>query len=58
MKKTFDKSLYTQSEYGKLIGQSRHRVNQLIKEGKLDVVEINGAKLIKVKIDIKGGQNG
>ncbi len=39
--------LYTQSEYAKLIGVTRQRVNQMIKEGLLKVVEVNGAKLIK-----------
>ncbi len=38
--------LYTQTEYAKKIGVSRGRVNQMITEGKLKVVKINGGKLI------------
>jgi len=38
--------LYTQSEYAKKIGVSRARVNQMIKEGLLKVVTINGAVLV------------
>jgi len=39
--------LYTQSEYARKIGVTHARVNQMIKEGKLKVVVIKGATLIK-----------
>lgn len=39
--------LYTQTEYAKKIGVSQARINQMIKEKKLKIVVINGAKLIK-----------
>jgi len=42
------KDLYTQSEYAKLIGVTRQRVNQMLKEGSLNIVEVRGTKLIKV----------
>lgn len=48
MKKEIRKDLYTQSEYAKLIGISQPRVSQMIKEGKLNVVHVNGTILIKV----------
>lgn len=38
--------LYTQSEYAKKIGVSRARVNHMIRDNKLKVVEIKGAKLV------------
>ena len=38
--------LMTQSAYAKKKGISRGRVNQMIKEGKLETVEIEGAILI------------
>lgn len=41
------KDLYTQAEYARKIGKDRARINQMINEGLLKVVEINGAKLIK-----------
>ena len=41
------KDLYTQSEYAKVIGLTRGRVNQMIKEGKVTPLKINGAILIK-----------
>ena len=40
--------LYTQTEYAKCIGLTPQRVYQMIKEGKLKTVKINGAILIKV----------
>lgn len=40
--------LYTQAEYAKKIGVSRARVNQMIKEKSLKVVQIKGATLVKV----------
>ena len=43
------RKLFTQAEYAKYIGVTRGRVNQMIKENKLKVVEIRGAKLIYVK---------
>ena len=48
MKKEIRTDLYTQSEYAKKIGVSRARVNQLIKEGLLNTVKVNGTTLIKV----------
>lgn len=48
MKKEIRKDLYTQSEYAKLIGVSRFRVNQMIKEGKLNTLTINGSILVKL----------
>lgn len=44
--------LYTQSSYARLIGLTRGRVSQMIKEEKLDTVTINGTVLIKL------GKNG
>lgn len=41
--------LYTQSEYAKLIGKTKGRVNQMINENSLNVVRIKGATLILVK---------
>lgn len=48
MSKEIRKDLYTQSEYSKRIGVSRARVNQMIKEGSLKTVLVNGATLIKI----------
>lgn len=47
MKKEIRQDLFTQSEYAKRIGMTPARVNQLIKEGKLHTVQVNGAVLIK-----------
>lgn len=47
MKKEIRKDLYTQSEYAKLIGVTKSRVNQMIKEDKLNTVTVNGSILIK-----------
>lgn len=49
MAKEIRRDLYTQSEYAKRIGLTPARINQLIKEEKLNTVTINGAVLIKVK---------
>jgi len=49
MTKEIRKDLYTQSEYAKLIGVSRARVNQMIKENALKIVLVNGATLIKLR---------
>jgi DNA-binding transcriptional regulator YdaS (Cro superfamily) len=49
MTKEIRKDLYTQSEYAKLIGVSRARVNQMIKENTLKIVLVNGATLIKLQ---------
>lgn len=38
--------LYTQSEYARHTGQKKQRVNQLIKEGELTVVQIKGGTLV------------
>jgi len=47
MKKEIRQDLYTQTEYAKKVKLSQARVNQMMKEGKLDVVYVNGAVLIK-----------
>ena len=47
MKKEIRKDLYTQTEYAKKIGVSQPRVAQMMKEGKLEVLYVNGAILIK-----------
>lgn len=47
MTTTVDRTkLITQSEYAKLKGLSRQRVNQLVKSKDLTTVNIKGAKLI------------
>ena len=38
--------LYTQSEYARHTGQHKQRINQLIKEGEITVVKINGGTLV------------
>ena len=48
MVKEIRQDLYTQSEYAKLKGISRARVNQLVKSGDLQTLTIIGATLIKV----------
>ena len=48
MKQETRTDLYTQSEYARLIGKGRSRVNSMIAEGKLNTVKINGGILIKV----------
>lgn len=50
MKKEIRQDLYTQSEYAKLIGVSRARVNQMIKNGDLNTVTVNGGTLVKIKL--------
>lgn len=49
MSKEIRKDLYTQSEYSKKINVTRARVNQMIKEGSVKIVLINGATLIKIQ---------
>lgn len=42
-----DKSkLITQSEYAKMKGLTRQRINQLVKTKELNIISIKGAKLI------------
>ncbi|HPL05605.1 MAG TPA: hypothetical protein PLG05_10570 [Bacteroidales bacterium] len=48
MIKEIRQDLYTQSEYAKLKGITRARVNQLVKSGDLQTLTVNGATLIKV----------
>lgn len=48
MTKEIRKDLYTQSEYAKLIGVSRARVNQMVKAGELKTVAVNGGILVKL----------
>ena len=48
MAKEIRQDLYTQSEYAKLKGITRARVNQLVKEGSLQTLTVRGATLIKV----------
>lgn len=48
MTKEIRQDIYTQSEYAKLIGVTRARVNQMIKEGNIRTLKINGATLVKV----------
>lgn len=38
--------LYTQSEYAKLKGITRARVNQMVRDKEVTVIVINGAKLV------------
>ena len=38
--------LMTQSAYARLKGVTRGRINQMVKAGELQVIEIKGAKLI------------
>lgn len=47
-KKEIRKDLYTQAEYARRIGKDRARVNQMIKDGLLNTVTINGSILIKI----------
>lgn len=42
------KDLYTQTEYAKLKGVSRQRINQMVKDGLLKIVQVRGTILIKV----------
>ena len=48
MIKEIRQDLYTQSEYAKLKGITRARVNQLVKSGDLQTLTVRGATLIKV----------
>lgn len=47
MAKEIRQDLYTQTEYSKKLRISQPRVAQMIKEGKLNCVYVNGAVLIK-----------
>lgn len=40
--------LFTQAEYARMIGVTKGRVNQMITEGKLKTVDVNGGKLIHI----------
>lgn len=48
MIKEIRQDVYTQSEYAKKIGVTRARVNQMIREGQVRILKVNGATLIKV----------
>lgn len=48
MAKEIRKDLYTQTEYAKLTGLSKSRINQLVKAGELPTVTVIGGVLIKV----------
>ena len=48
MVKEIRRDIYTQSEYAKKIGVTRARVNQMINEGTLKTLVVNGATLIKI----------
>lgn len=41
--------LYTQTEFAKMKGVTRQRVNQMVKSKELKTIQINGAKLIYIK---------
>ena len=41
--------LYTQSAYADLIGVTRQRVNKMVKDGLLKLVEVKGTVLIKAE---------
>lgn len=46
--KTIDKSLYTKTEYKNIFNVSRPTIDRWIAEGRLKIVQINGATLIRV----------
>jgi len=48
MTKEIRQDVYTQAEYAKMIGVTRARVNQMIKEGEVKILKVQGATLIKV----------
>ena len=48
MKKEIRQDIYTQSEYAKLKGITRARVNQMVKAGEIPTLTVKGATLIKV----------
>jgi len=48
MSKEIRKDVYTQAEYGKLVGKTRAWVNQQIKAGNLKTLSVNGAILVKM----------
>ena len=45
--KEIRKDLYTQAAYSEKIGVTRQRVNKMVKDGQLKLVEVNGGVLIK-----------
>ncbi len=48
MKKEIRKDLYTQTEYAKLKGLTKGRINQMVKAGELNTLTVNGTVLIKL----------
>ncbi len=48
MTKEIRQDIYTQSEYAKVLGITRARVNQMVKAGELKTLTVKGATLIKV----------
>ena len=48
MKKEIRHDLVTQSEYAKMIGVTRSRVNQMVKAGEVNTLSVKGAVLIKL----------
>jgi len=48
MKKEIRHDVATQSEYAKMIGVSRARVNQMVKAGEVNTLSVKGAVLIKL----------
>jgi DNA-binding transcriptional regulator YdaS (Cro superfamily) len=48
MKKEIRNDVATQSEYAKMIGVSRARVNQMVKAGEINTLSVKGAILIKL----------
>lgn len=50
MKKEIRQDLFTQAQYAIRIGVSRARVNQMIKNGELSTVTVNGATLVKIEL--------
>ena len=48
MKKEIRHDLMTQSEYAKIKGLTRQRVNQMVKSGELNTLTVKGAILIKI----------
>ena len=41
--------LFTQAEYARKLGVDRSRVSHMVRDNKLNVIEIQGAKLIYVE---------
>lgn len=46
--KEIRRDLFTQAEYAKKVGLTPARINQMVKNGELKTITINGATLIKV----------